>query len=53
MIAHLIKVFKAKLADINCKHEVEYEASCPYTGKTYISCKKCLKRLGVRETNEK
>jgi hypothetical protein len=52
MISHFVNVFKKKLEAINCKHEVSYEASCPYTGKTYTGCQKCLKRLGVRETNE-
>lgn len=49
---NIVLALKEKIAKINCKHEAYYEASCPYTGKTYTGCKKCLKRLGVRETNE-
>ena len=48
MIKHLLKVFIATTKRIVCRHSESYEASCPYTGKTYISCRKCLKRLAVK-----
>lgn len=40
-----------KIKQLLCKHEETYTSSCPYTGKTYTGCKKCLK--WVREVYTK
>ena len=52
VIRHFVKVAKMQFVRLTCKHEVADEASCPFTGMTYITCNKCWKRLGVYRTNE-
>lgn len=52
VLKHFIKVAKMRMIMITCKHEATHEASCPFTGMTYINCVKCWKRLGVVPTNE-
>ena len=52
VIKHFIKVAKMQFVRMTCKHTESHEASCPFTGMTYINCVKCWKRLGVVRTNE-
>lgn len=52
VIKHFYEVFRRMLLQATCKHESSHEASCPFTGMTYINCVKCWKRLGVVPTNE-
>ena len=33
-----------------CKHETQEKSSCPFTGRTYTICQKCLKQLEVEVT---
>jgi hypothetical protein len=39
---NIAKVFKQRLF---CKHKESSISSCPFTGKTYTVCLKCLKKL--------
>lgn len=50
-IKHFIRVAKSYYARIGCKHEDARSASCPFTGLTYTTCNKCLKRVKVEVTN--
>lgn len=50
IIKHLIKVIRAKSRMLFCKHAESYDASCPFTGKTYTTCTQCLKRISVKDT---
>lgn len=52
-IKHFYHVAQAWIIRLTCKHEESHEASCPFTGMTYINCIACWKRLGVVPTNEK
>ena len=52
IIKHFIKVGRAYLVRIGCKHDVTHEGSCPFTGMTYTTCSRCLTRVGVRKTDE-
>lgn len=51
IIKHLIKIAKAYLVRIGCKHNDSRVASCPFTGYTYEICNRCMKYLSVKETN--
>jgi hypothetical protein len=50
VLKHFIKVGKAYLARIGCKHKSSHSASCPFTGLTYVSCDKCLKYIKIEKT---
>jgi hypothetical protein len=50
-IKHFAYVAKAYYNRIGCKHNKQGVASCPFTGLTYTTCEKCLKRIKVEETN--
>lgn len=50
ILRHFYHVGVATLKKINCKHKDQRTASCPYTGLTYTSCKRCWKRLKVEAT---
>jgi len=52
VIKHFIKVAKMQFVRMTCKHAESHEASCPFTGLTYINCIRCWKRLEVVRTNE-
>jgi hypothetical protein len=44
-IKYFIKTLKEVVKQIICKHEETYDASCPFTMRTYTSCIKCSKRI--------
>jgi hypothetical protein len=52
VVRHFIKVAKWQFKRITCKHNVAGEASCPFTGLTYVTCNNCGKRIGAYRTNE-
>ena len=52
IIKHFYRVSKALLRSFTCKHEESYTASCPYTGKTYVTCTHCLTRVNEFETGQ-
>jgi len=52
VIRHFAKVAKMQYVRLSCEHKDSHEASCPFTGLTYINCVKCWKRLGVKATVE-
>jgi hypothetical protein len=52
ILKHFVKVAKMQWIRLSCNHEESHEASCPFTGMTYINCIKCWKRLGVVPTDE-
>ena len=52
VLKHFIKVTRYQFIRITCKHTDSYDASCPFTGKTYTLCVKCAKRLFIKDTNE-
>jgi hypothetical protein len=52
IIKHFYRVLKMWIVSITCRHDKSHEASCPFTGMTYINCVKCWKRLGVVPTDE-
>jgi hypothetical protein len=41
---------KKLFAKMFCRHTTQAKSSCPFTGKTYTMCEKCLKRLKVEVT---
>jgi hypothetical protein len=47
---HLIKVLVSVSKRTFCKHKESYSASCPFTGKTYVNCSRCLRRMDVVDT---
>lgn len=47
---HFAKVAKYYVNRIWCKHLDFRVASCPFTGYTYTTCKKCGQRLKIEET---
>ena len=53
IVKHFIKVARMQFIRLTCKHQDSHEASCPFTGMTYINCVKCWKRLGVVPTHER
>lgn len=50
IIKHFYYIGIAMINRLSCKHFELKTASCPYTGLTYTSCGKCLKRIKVEET---
>jgi hypothetical protein len=48
---HLIWVGKMIIVSLFCKHKQSSDSSCPYTGKTYTTCIKCLKRLSEKRND--
>jgi hypothetical protein len=52
IMKHLLYVAFANSKRMFCKHKSTYSAACPFTGKTYINCEKCLKRMNVVDTYE-
>ena len=52
VVKHFLKVAKWQFRRITCKHNVAGEASCPFTGLTYVTCNNCGKRIGAYRTNE-
>jgi len=50
IIKHFLDVAKALTQRAFCKHLDSSISSCPFTGITYTTCLKCLKRLNVEVT---
>lgn len=34
-----------------CKHKITNSSSCPFTGKTYTFCEKCMKNIKTEKTS--
>lgn len=47
---HFYRVGKATLKRWRCEHQESYTASCPVTGKTYVTCNLCMTRLDEFDT---
>lgn len=50
VLKHFWWVATHKAKAIGCKHRLAETASCPYTGLTYTTCIRCLKRIRVEKT---
>jgi hypothetical protein len=51
ILKHMVMVARLRLNSIWCKHQDTRLSSCPYTGKTYTMCNKCLSTVKSERTD--